>query len=261
MNEFYQEPTEQLEEENYKAIKISEVSSSPEFKTDDETLSLLELVVKQNPALAHVEVHFVNPEDEPNTGGFFRRIQTDENTVTPAIFIVEKDRTHLNNLLRLRRSSAEIVAGLLGIEFRNLTPDTLRKFIICHELGHATDYVNNYESNPELTNNQAADEWDMHYQSVLMTLPVPGLNPAQLKVESRKYVNVASFLKTRLDMDGGKKQTNYASIGELQHAQEVAYRESSYENYADNFAADFIKGNAVKLNILELVPDNQAVAA
>lgn len=256
MNEFYHEPIEQPEEKTYKAINISEVSYNPEFRTDDETLSLLELIAEQNPALAHVEVHFVNPEDEPNTGGFFRRIQTDENKVTPAIFIVEKNSAHLNKLLRSRRSSAEIIAGLLGIEFKNLTPDTLRKFIICHELGHATDYIKNYELNPELTNNQAADEWDMHYQSILMTMPVPCLNPAQLKIESKRYINAASFLRTRPDVVG-----KYASISELQHAQEVAYRESSYEKYADNFAANFIKQNALKLKISELTRNDQAMAA
>lgn len=260
MNEFYHESPEQPEEP-YKAIKISEISSNPEFKTDNETLSLLELIAEQNPALAHIEVHFVNPEDHPDIGGFFSRIQTDENTVTPAVFIVEKDKNHLNNFLRSRRASAEVVAKLLGIEFKNLTPDTLRKFIICHELGHATDYVTNYESNPELTNNQAADEWNMHYQSVLMTLPVPGLNPAQLRKELRKYVNVASFLKTRPDITARKNQIKYATIAELQRAQEVAYRESTYESSADNFAANFIKRNATKLNILELTQDNQAIAA
>ena len=154
---------------------------------------VLTLMLEQNKYLSHVEIVFISPEEEPNTGDLFDIVKIDENTFVPTIFIVSKQTEHMKKLLDTRRSSNELIAGMLGIKSEHLTPELLRRFIISHELGHAADYVKNYESNPDYQGAEAAEEWNMHYEANLLTMPVRGLDPAELLDEVSKFNNLPTL--------------------------------------------------------------------
>jgi len=142
---------------------------------------------------------------------------------------------------------------MLGISLPQLSPKLLRLFIIAHEIGHASDYVKNYETNPDYEGSDAAEEWDLHYEANLLTLPVPGFDPVDLHEELSKYSGLEDFLRANPNVAKTIDTSKVRTVQDLIDTQEVAYRTSAYESYADNFAAAFLKKNAVKLNIAELV--------
>lgn len=214
---------------------------------DADTIKALSLILEQNPHLKHVEVIKISPEEEPDTGGYFHRVKIDENTFIPSISIVSKNAEHMERILETRKASAQRVADMLEINFSDLTPDLLKQFIISHELGHASDYVKNYETNPKNQNGDAAEEWQLHYEANLLNMPVPGFDPVDLRHEISYFDNLDQFLEvypnTRTAYNG-KKITTFP---DLMQAQEQAYRDSAYESYADNFATNFLKRNKKEL--------------
>lgn len=224
----------------------------------EETVSiLLHSIVRDYPYLSHVEVIFISPKDEPNTGGFFHRVQIDKDTFVPTIYIVSEDQEHLQRLKSVRESSARRVAELLGIDFSELTPSLLRNFIIAHEIGHASDYVKNYEKNPAYKDRVISDEWDLHYQANLFTLPVPGFDPVDLRDEVSRYESIEECLRERPELKNVVSMYKIKKIEDLLSIQELAYRHSTYESYADNFATDFLKRNAKELGFVELLSTSE----
>lgn len=255
MNRQESSPTIDADQPDQEAIPrgISLVEYFEQEHDDSQTSRFLEQMVKENPFLSDVEVIFISADKEPNTGGVFDIRKVDETTYTPTIFIVENDAQHTAKILQDRKSSNEIVASLLGMEFEKLTPELLRLFIIAHELGHATDYIKNYESNPSYANvAEASEEWDMHYEVNLSSLPVPHFDPAQLTEKIAGYSNIKEFVIDYPEAKSYVQSEEITTLEQLLHDQEVAYRNSPYEKYADNFAAKFLKKNAQEIGIPEL---------
>ena len=214
---------------------------------DRMTIELLKLTLQQYPHLSHVEIKFVPPDDRIDTGGTFDQIKIDEDTFLPIIFIVSKDAKHIEKIMQTRKESAKRVAEMLGIKFEDLTPELLRQFIIAHEFGHADDYVKNYEQNPEYKGGQITEEWNLHYEANLYSMPVPGYDPVDLKNEIENFTNLEDFLKVHPETTATVEADNIKSLEDLMIAQENAYRSSTYENYADQFATHFLKQNAKTL--------------
>lgn len=213
-------------------------------EADQETNKMLELMLEQFPFLTHVQIQFVSPDDEPNTGGFFHRVKIDEHTFVPSVSIVSFDSEHMQRLIEVRKSSNQQVARLLGIDISEITTDLLRQFIIAHEFGHATDYVRNYETNPDYQGAKAAQEWNAHYDANLFTLPVPGYDPVDLMEEIYHFDTLDAFYQAHPEVEHVINGVEIKSFQELAEAQELAYRASAYENYADQFAVNFLKRNS-----------------
>lgn len=243
---------ESNEVEQQRGVALRELIEQKDLGLDQATFDMLKLTLEQHGHLSHVEVVFISPEEEPDTGGFFHRVRVDEQTFVPTIFIVSKDQEHMRKLRNTRQSSAQRTADMLGIDFSKLTPNLLRQFIIAHEIGHASDYVKNYETNPDYQGAEAAEEWGMHYSANLSTMPVPGFDPVGLLEETAKFYNLQAFLGAHPNIANTINTGEIKSLQDLLRAQEVAYRSSVYESYADNFAANFLKKNAKELGILEL---------
>jgi len=235
-----------------KGITLSELLTQKDIEHDETAIKELRLILEQNQHLSHVGVVFILPQKEPNTGGVFRRVKIDENTVIPTVFIVSEDADHIKKLFNTRRSSAERIAKLLGINFEDMSPKLLRQFIIAHEFGHANDYVRNYEENPDYKGAEAAEEWGVHYEMNLQTMPVRGLDPVELQEEIANFQNLADFLNTYPEETKTINRDIIKSLEDLVKAQEQAYRSSEYERYADKFAIDFIRKNVQALNVTEL---------
>lgn len=230
-----------------RGLPLSELVQKESALFDEDTLKTLSLIFEENPHLSNIEVFKISPKDEPNTGGYFHRLKINENTFIPSIFIVEKDDEHMKKILKTREPSARRVAELLGINFSDLTPDLLRQFIISHELGHASDYVKNYENNPKNEGGDAANEWNLHYEANLTNLPVPGFDPVDLRYEFQYFDTLEQFIEAYPDTRTTFDSKRVTTLSELLRLQEQAYRESEYERYADNFATDFLKKNKDKL--------------
>ncbi len=231
-----------------KGVPLNELLKREGVEIDKSTSDLLRIMLEQNTFLSHVEIVFISPEEEPNTGGFFHRVEVDEDTFVPTISIVSEQAEHMQKLMETRRSSAERVADMLGIEFKDMTPNLLRQFIITHELGHAVDYVRNYETNPDYQGADAAEEWDLHYEANLLTMPVSGMDPTDLRKEVSEFDNLSGFLEVHPAVVKTINTGEIKTLQDLLDFQELAYRSSEYESYADNFATDFLKRNARELN-------------
>lgn len=234
-------------------IPLNDLVTRKDIEMDETMASVLRLMLEQNKYLAQVEVLFIPPEEEPNTGGCFHLVKVNKDTIVPSIFIVVKQKEHLEKLFGIRRSSVELVAQMLGIEARDLTSDLLRQFIIAHEFGHTTDYIKNYESNSDYLGTEAAEAWRLHYDSNLLSLPVKGLDPAELQEEISQFSDLPAFLKAYPEVSKNIDQEKIKTLDDLLGAQEIAYRSSAYESYADDFATNFLKKNAQALEITELL--------
>lgn len=243
---------EQNKVERQRGVALRELIDQQDLRLDQATSAMLRLVLEQYGHLSHVEVVFISPEEEPDTGGFFHRVQVDTQTFVPTIFIVSEDQEHLLKLKNTRRSSVQNTADMLGIHFSHLSPNLLRQFIIAHEIGHASDYVKNYETNPDYQGSDAAEEWDLHYEANLLTMPVPGFDPVDLREEISTFGDLKEFLSVHPNVAKTINTSEIKTLQDLLHAQEIAYRTSAYESYADNFATNFLKKNAERLGIAEL---------
>ncbi|MBT4722583.1 hypothetical protein HOB30_02400 [Candidatus Falkowbacteria bacterium] len=243
-----------------RGVPLSDFVNDKKNEVDEGTFKFLEFMLKQNPLIGKIEVKFVLPEDEPCTGGFFTPVVADGKESVPVISIVKRDLKHINNVIDIRKSSAKAVAQLLEIDFSEMTPDLLRLFIIAHELGHATDYIANYESNPDYLGDgaEAVEEWKLHYDVNLLMMPVPGFDPVELRDEFTKYDNLDLFYEAHPEVKKYMNTDSIESFADLMDAQENAYRNSEYERFADGFATKFLKGNAKELNLSQLVKKSKA---
>ena len=256
------ESVEHNEDKKLRGAQLGKLIEQSGFEMDQLTADMLKLILEKNDHLSHVEVVFISPEEEPDTGGFFHRVKVDEQTFVPTIFVVSENQEHMNRLKDARKSSAARVASMLGIDFSKLSPALLRQFIVAHELGHASDYVKNYETNPDYKGADAAEEWDLHYEANLLTMPVPSFDPVDLREELSRFDSLEDFLKVNPSLSKTINISEIKTKQDLINVQEIAYRTSAYESYADDFATDFLKNNAVELNITELIdPDQQQEAA
>ncbi len=244
-----------------KGVPIAKPTEQEGPKVNSEINKFFSLMYSQHPSLSNIKVDYITPEDESETGGYFELVEVGGDVPVPTVFVMPEQTDHMRDLMRNRQSSAKMVAHMLGIPFEKMTPRLLGLFIMAHELGHATDYIRNYELNSDYKGIKAVEEWDMHYAVNLLSLPVSGLDPAELRQEMKNFGNLDEFLNkfpdTKKEIDLEKVKT----LDDLLHEQEIAYRSMPYENYADNFAVNFLKRNAQELEILELLDERRKMAA
>ena len=256
MSSFKTEPAEQPKQPiQLVGPMFGELIRQKSIEIKSGVVDLLKLLLDQNRHLSHIGIVFIPPEEEPNTAGFFETVEISSRQFYPEVFIVSESQEHAQKLKNTRESSAKKVAEMLGIDFSKLTPELFKKFIIAHEFGHASDYIKNYESNPVYQTTKAAEEWKLHTESVLSLLPFPGVAPSDLYEEILKFNTLTEFVKAHPETEKTININEIKTLQDLLHAQELAYRSSPYESYADKFAADFLLKNALALGITELVVD------
>lgn len=240
------------EQEEQKGVKLAEIIENNSIEIDASMLEMLKILLEEYDYFADVEVKMISPEEEPNTGGYFKRIQIDEDTYIPRIVLVRANEEHMTRIKETRQASSQRVADLLGIDVEQLTPELLRKFIIAHELGHTKDYIQNYAKNPDYQGVEASQEWDWHYQQNLMSLPVPGLDPVDLREALSHFQNLEEFLEENPHIRKRINVNTTNTLESLLQEQETAYRNSPYEHYADDFAATFLREHARQLKLSAL---------
>lgn len=251
----YNSVEEQAEPQRMKLSELIENKSNIEI--DQSMLDMLKIIVEKYDYLSDIEVMMISPEEEPNTGGYFERVKIDENTYIPRIVLVRNNLEHMTRIRDTRHASAKRVADLLGIDITQLTPELLRKFIIAHEFGHTKDYIQNYERNPDYQGVEASQEWDWNYEQTLMSLPVPGLDPVDLREKVSQFQSLEDFLEVNPNIRKRIDTNTITTLEDLLQYQETAYRNSPCEYYADDFAATFLRENANQLQISELESSQQ----
>ncbi len=225
------------ETESRKIDSIERAINSNDSRLGENAIALLQKILVRHPELANITVEFISTSEEPYTGGVFDVISHDEYGLVPIIYIVEKEEGHLMNILKTRQGSIEIMAKKLGIAKEEVTIDVLQNFILSHELGHAYDFIKNYQE----TNR--ANEWTSHYESNLAILPVPGIDPVDLRNELSLFKSIDEYYMSDKDLQKNIERTcGYVpkTQEELLALQEKAYRQSPFELYADDFAVKML---------------------
>lgn len=214
-------------------------------------LNLIEVAFSEYPELKNIKIETFPPEDDFDAGGYYEFEEKEDGTIIPKIFLSEGSAEMLRPLLNIRKLAVEINAKMLGIEPTDMTPKLLQYFIIAHELGHIRDFRINFESNPNLHGWDAVEEMAQQREHILSALPIPNISPTHLAREL-SGLTFEAILKKYPALRNYHNFSNLKSPNDVLIAQEKEYRSSEFESYADNFAAEFLKRNAEKLDILQL---------
>ncbi|MBA4336339.1 hypothetical protein C0416_01010 [bacterium] len=164
-----------------------------------------------------------------NTGGYFEDPRGFDSQISIVVVTDNVGIEHYKKLMQKRKLSAEVAAKMLEIEPENMTPELLRLFIFLHEIGHAYDYIKNYANQKD-----GADLWTQRGQAETSSLPIPNINPSILrhKIDQNEIDDLPIEIQ---------KKISEGKVDEIVYDQEEAYRKLPKENFADQFAANFIK--------------------
>lgn len=214
---------------------------------------LLSIVRKEYPELADVELKVFSPEDEFDGGGYYKFFEDADGQPLPVICISAGDPRFLAPLMAIRRSSIEINAEMLGIEYEKMTLELLQLFIIAHEFGHIKDFKINFQADSNLQGWEAVDIMEYQRDAVLSMLPAKNISPTHLASKLRDAKTLEDAIKLFPEIMVYPKFHEIKSVGDLLRAQEIEYRSSPPESYADTFAAGLLLQHAKELGISEIL--------
>jgi len=220
---------------------------------------LFKVALKENPELAKAQFRQFPPIDKYDAGGYFELENNMQGDVVPVLFLSEGKAELLTPLLKIRKESIKINASSLGIDSKEMTPELLQLFIVAHELGHIKDYMVNYEADPDLSAEEAAQEMYFHRDSVLGHLPIPELSPTHLAGELQAETNLQDVIKQYPIIKKHPKFKELKTIEDLLRLQEEEYRMSVPEKYADDFAVDLLKRHADEIDLPMLKSDKKSI--
>ncbi len=197
--------------------------------------------------LAKIWFKTFTPRSAFDAGGYYEISEDPHGNPFVTICISEGESQALAPLLHLRRRAVEINAEMLGIAPEQMTPELFHAFIVAHELGHATDFLRNYQSDPTVSGWEGSEEMAMHRREILKTLPAGNVPPGDLA----EILSGMHSLDAALSLYPGlKKHPRFyeiKTIEDLLAIQEEEYRASEPERYADAFAARLLKKHAKEI--------------
>lgn len=200
------------------------------------------IILEEYPEFAILQMEKLMPTEEDflqYTGGEFVASTTSEK---PLVRIILGDIKHLDSLRTTRSDSVKIVLEKLGLALENIDVKILNLLIFLHEVGHGRDYIVNYLNNPDYPDRDAAnDDWYEHYENQLNTLPVPRLDPSDLRLQLKELGGLQSFRIHHPELDLMFQKYDIQTEEDLLRVQEVAYRNLPYESYADDFACKILR--------------------
>ena len=85
--------------------------------------------------------------------------------------------------------------------------------------------------------------WYDDYENELATLPVPGLDPSDLRIIIRESEDFQSFADQNPELVYKFREHDIQNQDDLLRVQEVAYRALPHESYADDFACNLLRKN------------------
>ncbi len=192
-----------------------------------------ERLVELYPSLMGVEL--LDVQDERFEGGSFELPNEQEEA---RVYIAGGGPEKFASLKISRETAVRSMAELLGFSFEQMDGETIRAFILLHELGHAFDYQQHFaDKDVSGSEQEAVYIWKMNSQDQLQSLPLPGFAPAELREE---LVAAGSFerWKQMYPREGQRcQELGIHSDAQLIDVQDQAYRQLPKERYADEFAA------------------------
>ena len=202
------------------------------------------IVLEEYPELTILQMEKLMPAKEDflqYTGGEFIASTDSEK---PLVRIVLGDIKHLESLRAVRNDSVKIVLEKLGLALEKVDAKILNLLIFLHEVGHGRDYIVNYLNNPIYPDKDASnDDWYEHYENQLNALPVPGLDPTDLRIRLKELGGLQAFRVSYPELDLIFQKHNIQNEEDLLRVQEVAYRNLPHESYADDFACKVLRGH------------------
>lgn len=225
-----------------------------EAKGSEHIQRLLDLAIARVPELAKTQLRRFSPENDFDAGGYYDFETDADGLPRPTINISEGDAELLLPLLAIRKHSIEQNAQLLGILVEKVTLTLLQLFIIAHELGHIADYEKNYRADETLSGWEAVDEMDFQREMAMGMLPIPNTDPT--KLAGLVYgIHSLEDVKRLFPKNNIENTEGISTIDDLLRAQEIAYRATPMEEYADRFAAKMLREHAKAFGIEDLFED------
>ncbi len=207
---------------------------------DVELQKIWSQVLTRYPVLSRVEIIIPSADSSlVYTGGEF--LLPDDENPDPAIVILPADISVYEKLKETRAPAIKIAADLLGRPFGEMSGEDIKQFIFLHEVGHTYDFIVNFEANSRIGEKDAVRVWSTLFVEQMNSLPVPGLDPNDLKIALGGIQTLSEFINIRPTLGARIKRLNIDTVEELLVAQELAYRNTPKESFADQFAAQFLK--------------------
>lgn len=206
---------------------------------DKELQEIWRRVLINHPELSNVEIIIPENSQLAYTGGEF--LLPDDDNLNPAIVVLPASDSIYERLKTERPLAIKIAADLLGRQVEEMSGEDIKKFIFLHEIGHVYDFLKNFESDPQIGKDYAIDAWNMLREEQLASLPVPGLDPNDLAVALEGAKDLSEFVKNNSGLEVRLGELKINTIKELLFAQEMGYRNTPKESFADRFAANFLR--------------------
>ena len=199
-----------------------------------------DLLIQEYPALA---VLFSEPEEYNKPMGGSRLFAP--NGVDQRVEVRLGSEKHLDAEREKRTIFIARMAELLHIQPDDVNAEIFDTFLFLHEYGHAQDYVTNYLDNAELAEIPApelANSWRTEYARQKSALPITEVTGEEMEA-MLKQKSFDQILQEYPTMKERVEALGIHTLEEVITAQNLAYRNLPAEQYADTFAAQFIKSH------------------
>lgn len=223
-----------------------------------------DFVLSEHPELSALELEKVLPSQEDFLQYTAGEFVIEGGTEKPLVRVVLGDIKHLDSLRDTRSVAVKILADKLGVDVHHMDGKVLSVLIFLHEIGHARDYLRNYRNNSDYESTQdAVAAWHEHYQSELDSLPVPSMDPSDLRACIQDSGGFQPFMERYPELTRMNNH-NISSESRLLELQEIAYRSLPHESYADDFANKILRKYWEKIgfdqSLLKEIADSQATS-
>lgn len=223
---------------------LSNDSDSSDFDglPNKELEMIWDIVLKEFPELSQLGIEKLMPTQEDFLSYTAGEFVSSDASREPLIRMAQGDIKHLDSLKVSRSAAVEIMANKLGVAFENIDAKILNLLIFLHEVGHGKDYISNYRGNAAYSSREDADnEWHKHFEHQLKSLPVPGLDPTDLRLMLKELGGWQAFKAHYTNLNSVFNKYNIQNEEDLLRVQEVEYRNLPHESYADDFASKVLK--------------------
>lgn len=206
----------------------------------EELRNIWKEILSRFPELSRVEI--IVPDKDKTlsyTGGEF--ILPNEENPDPAIVILPADDSLYEKLKETRPLAIKIAGDLVNKEVKEMSGEDIKKFIFLHEVGHAYDFISNFENDPQIGEEMSVYTWNMLRYEEMSSLPIPHYDPNDLNmfITSSGIKEVADLIQKQPEIENRIKELNISTIQELLDRQEISYRKLQKEAFADQFAGRF----------------------
>jgi|GEM_PF-2532842 hypothetical protein len=232
---------------------IDQIIEGGGYGLPESVVKLFSVIVKKYPFLGVVEFGFICPEEMKHAVGFYDFVTNADGEVVPIIYLNARDKQSILDLMRARPKAIAMNEQMLGIKSGSMTTALLQIFIVLHELGHAKDFLENYQGKPELEGKSPEEVMEWQRKQVLATLPVKNTSPSKLVRSMEECETFEEIVAKHPEIKEHACANKIVDQESLLMVQEDAYRNAAPEKYADEFASQILKEHAEELGVQDIL--------